>query len=612
MKKQKHGIALFLVLLVTGLVVMLIGAFFGVNQASLSLLGASTKQHEAMLAAQSGVDYAYFRLERDQSWCTTAANATWSDADGPSPGTMTLSETVDSITGIGRCVGNISTNQGMTDQQSFVMEVYNNLDNHTGAKSFSGLPVQVQANTCIVNCHGLSGGFQVNLQICFQGDPAYDASITSNGPLDMHGTKNWQVASADNVRNWVRSNSDIYAPDVLADPPGSYRVEIAPASASGFPGVLWSKRDVYSGSTNLVGAADMSKMQIRTGVPGHPALITTKANLNNEIYKLNVSDLAMNTTAGNCVIPGGIYKLGSAAVTYSYDWDIPGTNTTPGDSGSGSHAVLHHTLMAGNGTVYYLPADHPAPHEGNISNESYNEGALGTSAPGGKVRLGSTADDAFYFDINTGKFHSDGSRPIQVDGPFTIATDEKSDTHAPALIFNNDASRPGMLFAAGDITLMGTVTGAACIASQHNVRIPSESHIDLNSPGIALYGANVTLDAIGSTNAAFQGLVYAAQDFIINTNSTLGVINIRGALVAQNGSIKIPQANTVNMTYDPQYLQIYTNAAYKLNIQRGGVSYMNTRRIRMTSWRHLLDFGEPGVVGSHPERSLYAREMSGL
>ncbi|CAN0493434.1 unnamed protein product, partial [Phaeothamnion confervicola] len=39
----------------------------------------------------------------------------------------------------------------------------------------------------------------------------------------------------------------------------------------------------------------------------------------------------------------------------------------------------------------------------------------------------------------------------------------------------------------------------------------------------------------------------------------LNKLVVDGALVAQTGQIKMGDANTVNMTYDPDYLKLFTN-----------------------------------------------------
>ena len=68
MRNKKSGLALVIVLFSTVILTMMVGAFFVVNQDNLSLGRAAEGRLKAQLAAESGLSYARFKLEQNQTW----------------------------------------------------------------------------------------------------------------------------------------------------------------------------------------------------------------------------------------------------------------------------------------------------------------------------------------------------------------------------------------------------------------------------------------------------------------------------------------------------------------------------------------------------------------
>lgn len=65
---RPRGIALILTLMVAALLCMLAGAFMGVNEANIRLIGSQEVHNKALQAAQGGVEYAKMRIEHCPEW----------------------------------------------------------------------------------------------------------------------------------------------------------------------------------------------------------------------------------------------------------------------------------------------------------------------------------------------------------------------------------------------------------------------------------------------------------------------------------------------------------------------------------------------------------------
>lgn len=68
MRKRKRGIALILTLMIAAILCMLAGAFMGMNEANIRLMGSQEIHNKALQAAQSGIEYAKMRMEQNGEW----------------------------------------------------------------------------------------------------------------------------------------------------------------------------------------------------------------------------------------------------------------------------------------------------------------------------------------------------------------------------------------------------------------------------------------------------------------------------------------------------------------------------------------------------------------
>ncbi len=84
----------------------------------------------------------------------------------------------------------------------------------------------------------------------------------------------------------------------------------------------------------------------------------------------------------------------------------------------------------------------------------------------------------------------------------------------------------------------------------------SNANTDPNSAGLSLF-ANTDIDIStppGTGDIRFNGLIFARDNFRFNAQGQNLIVD--GSVVARNGDIEITGANQVDLTYNPEYLEL--------------------------------------------------------
>ena len=546
-RKRRLGVALFIVLLTTLVLTMMVGAFFGVNQSNFAVLGSTFRRKEALLAAETGLNYVRFQLEKDQTWGASEIRG--------------FREPLGGLCVISAPGGGRTVRGEFSDGRVFEAEVQNCL-----SQPATG---QVPADAVRVVCKGQSGGFQTTLAVVLKGEPVYDAAASTNGKIDMTENTNWEVHSKDPIRNWVRSNSDIYAPDVISHPENR-RMKFVSDVGSSVRGVLWSRNDIYSGNTDKVSGARLADMNAKID-----GVTAPRSTVNNNLYDLQLSDLKVpdNTTVVN--VPPGRYVVTEASAVpvnregfiFTRDVDQPPVAI---------RTLTYYPAGGGTPTVYYPGSElirvrgsagvHP-PTNGTEVGDVVNPGGI----PG------------FTYNFRTEKFEFSGNNQYKVNGDFATGYETptggaRMDVITPNIVFSSGASSsspPTFVNVTGNFDVTGTVTGRGAVATTGDIRMKAETDV-VAAPAdpLVLYsGGSVNIDASGKDHIRFTGLVYAKEQFNVTSTTRITSVNITGSLVARNGGIKMNLADNVVLTYDQAYLEQLTKG-----LPNG------RRRLKQMSW----------------------------
>jgi hypothetical protein len=536
MRRHKKGVALFLVLMITFVLTMLVGAFFGVNQSNFAALAATYRRKEAMLAAETGLSFVKFQLEKD---------STWANGNIPAFNLAMTSNCIVSAPGGGQTIKGT-----YDDGRVFLTTVQNRLEK-------AALP-DFPADAVKVTSIGASGPFNVTLSVVLKGEPIYDSAASTNGKIAMQGTDDWEVKSTDTIRNWVRANDDISTPDVLnpAIPP-AVTPKMQFSSASSIKGVLWSRKDIYSGTT-LVDASKSQAMSLATN-----GIVAPHSTVNYNLYDLQLTDLKVPGSVNLVNVPPGRYVVTESTA-------VP-IDSVP-DKVMGI-TVGHHNVdqppQAIRALTYYPQDGSPAQVWYPASELTRVQGSAGVHPPLNGTAVGGAVDlGGFSYDFGVQKFNFDGNKQFQVNGDFTTGyeappTGARMASVNPDIVFSSTgggSSPPTFVNVTGNFKVTGTVTGRGALATGGNISFMADANLTAatTDPLVLYAGNNVTIDASTKNNVQFTGLVYARNQFTLKSSTKIDEIKITGSLVARNGGIQMDAAKKATLTYDPAYLQQLT------------------------------------------------------
>jgi len=286
-RSQQRGIALFLTLVVTSLLLMMTTAFLCNTQDQLRLQRNSERGLKATQAALSGLDYARMRLEADPRWGIPKAGKNRSYTI---PGLRILED--DKIgTGADRsfcCVGvldqgqshfqinfweagKVLANQANGRIQAGAIEAnpLGNLAswareslslgdvslNYLNASAFSGslmAPLQAPQRTlttrqCLLQIRGYSKGELRIVEVNLGAEKPTESSFQAGGILAVDSTGNWRIESLVAGKNRVESGGDM----IVRGSPSNTRVKFTGG------GVGASNGDIKSSGLGILNVLDM-------------------------------------------------------------------------------------------------------------------------------------------------------------------------------------------------------------------------------------------------------------------------------------------------------------------------------------------------------------------
>lgn len=227
--KNKKGVALAVTMMMLTVLTVMVGAFFEAYRSHFSITRSSTSSETALAGCESVADYITFRLEHDRNW--GSAPFTTEDQDKDPVGEVL---TLRSEEGTYNFSGTVA-DSGAT----FNGTVYNYLTGTANdTVSANALP---QTAYCNIACK--YGDTIKRVRFAVRMAPLFDSSVLSRADINVDA-QSLKMRSLDRNRNLLRSEEDIYVPDMLT----AQRTKFFQPDSNqpDNNGMLWAKGDVYS------------------------------------------------------------------------------------------------------------------------------------------------------------------------------------------------------------------------------------------------------------------------------------------------------------------------------------------------------------------------------
>ncbi len=564
--KSKKGIALFSVMVMTGLLMLLLGAFMQVNQQQFGLVNNDQSHLAASEAARSAMDYCTYRLEHHRQWGSSPFEGR---VDSGTAGLLEVREVRNSHRLEGRVV---------QSDTNFEVTLLNNID---GTAQRDGVPV----GFCRLRINAWRGTALVRREAMLGTAPLFDAAVISSRRINVD-SQTLTVASTDPLRNRLRSKGDIMVPTYE----GQFNFS-APADATE-RGVLWAREGISMGSHDLTDEDEAARAVRATGGRFMP-----EADTHYEVYDLQIDEVRAPETS--VTIQPGVYIFNRQTVTYESD-DGPRSVVVP---------VLQRRDWAVNDEGYveggdlreawYLTSSLPADADSDwitLYNDLPEEGlhpmTSNTFSLDAGVQVHFNSLDPRFDGVDPPSLVLNSDVNLHVNGDFGVASWD-ADYH-PTLIFRDPETgevgvdsagrtvsgsittrstgdRPGSimiegailgngkLLADGDVTLKNTFA-AVSTDEASDLSIFAGGSVNIR-PRRAAWRDEETVFEGGledrDASTAFRGLIYARQDVIIDAaDSGAGTadVYVEGAVVAREGKVKVTNARNVAFKYNPDYL----------------------------------------------------------
>lgn len=299
-QRPNRGIALAIVLMITFILVVLTGAFVGVNSTNLQQLSSSINRSNAEEACSSAMQYAWMRLDQDAGWAapgyftTNPADEYWPKEQGPDARVRAHGSGT-------RITGTIRDTE-----MTFAMDVFNNIANDS-----ADLVNRVPARGVRLSIDGQANGVRKHFDVVLRQKAFVDASAVSNQnmavvPAPGEDTK-WTLESTDELLNMIRSNATISGPSAGIGG-GTSQIEFAkpagaPVGAVGPFGTAWAKGDILMDLVNLSASAE----NLNTATTKAKGQFLPRTGASYEVPVLGPEDLNGPTTER--ILPGGRYDF---------------------------------------------------------------------------------------------------------------------------------------------------------------------------------------------------------------------------------------------------------------------------------------------------------------
>ncbi len=573
---KRKGIALVLVLTMMSVLMLLMSAFVTANRQNFNLMGVNARQREAQFAAESGLHFAWFQLANNQAWGKEPFNS-GKEISPDEPGGAGLR--VWQVDGKCSITGHLVDEKGTGREAEFTIVIRNNLA-MPGENKILGKDVPPDA--CLLTVTGTSGTFESVNDVLLTGAPIYTASLTANNAIIMD-TPDVLLTSEDPMRNWVRSNGDITLPDFV-NGGDTLKVE---TKDNGPKGVIWAKKDIFSGSEKLDKADEVAKADQKSD-----GILSPNSPLKLDIYGLKKSDLKMGgeavTADQEVSLDSGRYITSGARALINGVWT--------------GFPVLRHISESGEKTLYYnkfLQGSNLTfeQEDGWTIKECSNIVKLGKGPGPDGCAVTYQIDQAHYKAANPGKTiqvkgQGGGPGDLNIECAVLTATDQ----YEPKLTLAPDGStESAAINAQGSIRIQGQLKGGGGLLAGNDIWLManindsggSEVAVEAQAgDAVVLYGQNINVAGGGADKVSFKGLVYAEKDVNFlgdvklttnwdwqhphaftepkwgetTTTNKLNNLYLEGAVVAHTGNIHIDKTKHIEARYNDKFLKAVTKS----------------------------------------------------
>ncbi|MCA9777043.1 MAG: hypothetical protein KC800_10015 [Candidatus Eremiobacteraeota bacterium] len=520
MLKKHRGVALFVVMITTLVLALMMGAFFKAYQSHFALTRSGNASQRAGSACDSVYQYICYRLEHDRTW----GSEEFADSGKGDPMGETLNVTEE--TGTHRFTGSIKSLDA-----TFEGEVYNNL---SGSAS-GDVVANAQPGTLLCKVTAHSGESTRNAEFVLRVAPLFDSSVLSRSQINVNAEK-LNMRSRDANRNMLRSEGNIYVPDILS---GKDTQFLQPDSNNADDkGMLWSKGEIHSylglgGPTEAIDTAE----ELKDAVTNSNGKIVAGADSDFSIFDLDQSNLQLPES--NSEVPlrlDGKDKPGrwnfirrKADVSYTATYVEGGLETTRDYDEQVWVDVLE----------YYPPGSDTPTDVYRAQNRTDDLMAQTPGTVEEKVKARKRRSKTVELELD-GVVTNDVSLPDYPGVDVTLLSED-------ALVFKSDDGKASFTFDLMNQSV--TATHNATVTVNGPFEVTSET--DPTAVGVIAETPPPILDLGYQADTSVEGGVAKAALVAEGTlNIENGITTGLGALISKTGDVKIQPINTDTVTVD--------------------------------------------------------------
>lgn len=636
--KAKRGTAILLILFIMSLVVMFLGALISTNQTSIRLATGLNADKNATANCQSGLDYAWQLIERDQAFGRT------NFPDGSIPGYNEASARLDiRLRNPNNNVDNQYIEARYLDrpEAGFRVRIANKI-HLTASTRAQDNPLGYQAIppfSVMIKVEGFDGKRTRVLEALLQKAPFIAHGLFSGQDVTCqwgNEVAQWDVASNDPFRNSIRTKGKLRMDRVTS---GSLKFSPAQgttASTFGRYGAALPSLGVFdtSGSNELDsdGYTDASRQS--------RGMVLNRSAQNDKIKELGADALKVPDIKVN--LPGGTYRFEKTRFDIKIEWQEeveesyqdehgnPGTRRVWQDRSETKQLYAKAFARYINDTDQQAAqmwlAEQHLPHPpatsggirgGQVSLVNQPNAQIFQLAPDGAFDLpGSSGGLAARVNFSEGTFDVPANTMLTFDGSFKLQHRglDTADARPKVRLVNQtnpeDESQPftAGIRARGDLTIEGGLRGSGTVIADGKLEMYAESSLATSTDRpVALYaGGDVNLkkdDAVteDKTSQATLGEDWTMfkrslgsspeLDTLLNDSYTDQITKVSGLLSStiknEAGSATDPDPSyyfsQVTGTFfpagDPDNLMTRAQSAYT-SIRSGGVTVDEAIRFR--------------------------------
>ena len=534
--RTKRGIALALTLIVLSVMTMVSIAFFQAYHSHFSITRASRDSETAFAGCEAAFDYVAYRLEHDRDWGSADFTADDQTKDPASP-LIVIQSKLGSHEFEGSIPGSGATINGT---------IYNNL-----AGVLAEDTLVPPAGTARCQLEVKSNDATRRVEFLVRVAPLFDSSALSRADLDVNA-QSLTLRSLDANRNMLRSEQDIYVPDMLN---GAERTKFYKPQSPSAPGpevadkngLLWAKGDIYSYDQDAPGMSEMvdegdeiaeaqasSNGKIASGASSHFSVFDMKQEQVLETIPASHSEIPLNNPFTGAPMSGRFtFTRRKASVTLDASYYI--------DDDDETETVTYNNVEVWVDVLeYYENPDSTVPTAVFRAEDRVED--LAAQIPATKVD-----DPEFWDDLDTGNLVVDSINPtisnIEIpgySGGLTTLPDNK-------LIFKETPTSSANL----TFDLMNqevTATHDAYVQVDGEFHVTSESQASADAAAV-VQPPKLNLGYVESPDVeggVSKAVIRAKGTIDINQGITEGL----GALVSSEGDVKIRPKNTNTVTVD--------------------------------------------------------------